>query len=148
MKRLLSYLTIIVIVLIPFTFYSCGTMYGAKGTEDARNFERIGEFPNVSKSDLYIRANSWFVATFVSAESVIEFNDKESGKIMGKFTYEYDEGVYTYRVRQVISVDIKDGKIRFIVNDPYYRVTSGAGKYYSNTPYNMPISAIPAHSFR
>ena len=37
-----------------------------------------------SKDELYILANSWFVAQFNSGKSVIQLNDKEAGVIIGK----------------------------------------------------------------
>lgn len=37
-----------------------------------------------TKDELYIRANQWMVRTFKSAKSVIQYQDKEAGKIMGK----------------------------------------------------------------
>src|SRR5690625_7103367 len=71
----------------------------------------------MKKDDLYIRTNGWFVETFNSPESVIEFQDKEAGKIMGKYVYTYSEGVYTYAVRQTISIDIREGRLRMSIRE-------------------------------
>jgi hypothetical protein len=122
-------------ILLSAFLYACGTMMGAKASEEARRFEKVIDIPNLSKSDIYIKANAWFVETFNSAESVIEFQDKESGKIMGKYVFSYAEGVYTYDVRQTISIDIKDGKVRIVINDPYFRTTSGMGQKYYDAKY-------------
>ncbi|MEX0598936.1 MAG: hypothetical protein WD512_20800 [Candidatus Paceibacterota bacterium] len=37
--------------------------------------------------DLYIDVNTWMVETFNSAESVIQFSDKESGIVMGRYFF-------------------------------------------------------------
>ncbi|WP_233248578.1 DUF4468 domain-containing protein, partial [Desulfonatronum sp. SC1] len=70
-------------------------MMGTTAPEEARRYERIIEVPNHTKSEIYVKANAWFVETFNSAENVIEFNDRESGRVMGKYVFTYNEGVYT-----------------------------------------------------
>ncbi|PTN28985.1 hypothetical protein C6366_18615, partial [Desulfonatronum sp. SC1] len=80
---------------IIITFYSCASMMGTTAPEEARRYERIIEVPNHTKSEIYVKANAWFVETFNSAENVIEFNDRESGRVMGKYVFTYNEGVYT-----------------------------------------------------
>jgi hypothetical protein len=89
MKRVLFY-SVLTVLLSAF-LYACGTMMGAKAPEEARRFEKVIDVPGFSKSDLYVKANAWFVETFNSAESVIEFQDKEAGKIMGKYVFSYYE---------------------------------------------------------
>src|SRR5690625_5187989 len=112
MKKLIT-LIFTVVLISPF-LSSCGTMMGAKVDESERSIDEIVEAPGMKKDALYIRANGWFVETFNSPESVIEFQDKEAGKIMGKYVYTYSEGVYTYAVRQTISIDIREGRLRKI----------------------------------
>ncbi|MDR1809196.1 MAG: DUF4468 domain-containing protein [Prevotella sp.] len=124
-------------VLFAVILYGCGTMMGAAASEESRRFETIIDVPNLSKSDLYVKVNAWFVEKFNSAESVIEFQDKEAGKIMGKYVYTYSEGIYTYAVRQTISIDVRDNKLRFVVNDPYFKTTSGMGQAYPDAQYSI-----------
>jgi hypothetical protein len=113
----------------------CATMMGTKATPEMRTYERIIEVPGQTKDRIYIKANSWFVETFNSAESVIEFQDKEAGKIMGKYVFSYAEGVYTYSVKQTVDISIKDDKVRVIINNPLYKITSGMGETYYNATY-------------
>ncbi len=125
------------IVAVLSTFlYSCASMMGAVAPEEARRYERIIEVPNHTKSDIYVKTNAWFVETFNSAESVIEFQDRESGRIMGKYVFSYNEGVYTHVVRQTISIDCRDNRVRIVINDPYYKTTQGMGQYYPNAQYS------------
>lgn len=114
----------------------CATMMGAKATPEMRTYERIIETPGQTKDEIYIKANSWFVETFNSAESVIEFQDKEAGKIMGKYVFSYTEGVYTHIVKQTVDISIKDEKVRVIINNPLYKTTSGLGETYYNATYS------------
>jgi hypothetical protein len=39
---------------------------------------------SIKSTELYVRAHEWFAKTFKSAQSVIQLDDKEAGKILGK----------------------------------------------------------------
>ncbi len=133
MVKLITFLTSI--ILAGFTLNGCATMMGAKAAPEMRTFEKVIEVSGKAKDQIYIKANGWFVETFNSAESVIEFQDKEAGKIMGKYVFTYSEGVYTYSVKQTVDIEMKEGKIRVKVNNPLYKATSGMGETYYNATY-------------
>lgn len=40
---------------------------------------------NISKDVLFVRANNWMVDAFKNAKSVIQFTDKDSGSISGRY---------------------------------------------------------------
>lgn len=106
---------------ISISFSGCAG-FVKKADPALRTYEKIVDLPNQTKNDLYIKANSWFVHTFTSAESVIEFQDKEAGKIMGNYTFDFGVGLDIYTIRQTISLDIKDNKIRVIISNPFYKL--------------------------
>jgi len=135
MKKQISILSCTAIILLIAS--GCGTMMGTKASPEMRTYERIIEIPDQTQDQIYIKANSWFVETFNSAESVIEFQDKEAGKIMGKYGFSYAEGVYTYSVKQTVDISIKDDKVRVIINNPLYKTTSGLGETYYNATYSL-----------
>ena len=60
-----------------------------------------------TKNELFIKANEWMVRSFKDAKSVIQFQDKEAGKIMGKYLmHSYsttDTDVYS-----LITIEVKD----------------------------------------
>ncbi|MDR1594292.1 MAG: DUF4468 domain-containing protein [Prevotellaceae bacterium] len=102
-------------------------------------YKRIITVQDKNKDEIYILSNCWLVESFVSAESVIEFQDKEAGKIIGKCLLSpvmsladptsrlFGTGAakdYTFKC--VISVDAKDGaaRITFIVNERLSRADS------------------------
>ncbi len=60
---------------------------GTVASSEKRTFKRIIEVPNRTKNSLYVSANSWFVDIFDYAGSVIEFTDKEQGRIIGKYVF-------------------------------------------------------------
>ena len=103
--------------LIFFLFTACSTTKVAVPVVE--DHEKILEVPGVTKVELYARANAWFVETFNSSESVIEFQDKGIGKIMGKYTWNIKDSfgnIFSYR--NVISVEVKEGRARIKFYDP------------------------------
>ncbi len=112
-------LAILFIVTISLT--GCSLMLGTTASPEKRIFKRLIEVPNRSKNSLYVSANSWFVDTFDYAGSVIEFTDKEEGRIIGKYVFNTFQGIQNFIVRQTITVDVKDNKVRLTISNPYYK---------------------------
>ena len=132
-KAALMYYSLFITLLITLT--SCATMTDKDLKPEDAEISEVIEVPSVDKNTLFIRANSWAVDTFVSAESVIEFSDKEGGIIKGKYVMEYAEGVYTYDLRSTLTINVKDGAAKITITDPYFKVTSGLGERYYDTSY-------------
>jgi hypothetical protein len=97
-------------------------MYGPKASADQKQFEKIIDIQKKSKNDLYVSANTWFVDTFNSAGSVIQYQDKDAGKIMGKYSFSFQESMYRYNIKQTLALDVKDGKVRVRIYDPEFAI--------------------------
>lgn len=102
------------------------TIYGKKADDSLRSFQKVIDAPGQSKTELYLKANEWAVKNFVKANSVIEFSDKDAGKIMGKFVYEFQDGIYDTLIRSTVTVESKDGKVRISLEDPNSKILSSA----------------------
>lgn len=114
----------VMLVLLSLFIFNCGTMKTGQNVKpEQRKYQKIFKISNTRKNELYRRANQWFVDNFTSAESVIEYQDKESGDIMGKYVFSTTVGIYHHDIRQTISVNLKDGKARLRIKDPYSRIT-------------------------
>lgn len=77
------------------------------------------------KTELYSRAREWFAKAYKSSTNVIQMDDKESGKIVGKalmqvyhraFGKDHVSGFINY----TISVYIKDGRYKYEVANFYH----------------------------
>lgn len=76
----------------------------------------------ISQYELYSRGREWFAKTYNSATDVIQMEDKEAGKIIGKALMPVywkalgmsGEGGH---IRYTISVYFKDGKFRYEIAD-------------------------------
>jgi len=133
-----------VLFLLLLSVIGCST-YNA-GTPLAQAPEpqiRVIDVPNQSKSDLYLMVNSWFVETFSSSESVIEFRDKEAGRIMGKYVDQVSDGSYAYYIKSTITVDVKEGKVRVTMSNPKIRIYANKFGYTTGTQNDYyPVSTV------
>lgn len=78
-----------------------------------------------SKTELYIKASTWMVETFSDAKSVIQFSDKESGTVMGKYLLkntttvfrDFDGHPTTFgeEIYVIIKILIIDNSVKIIV---------------------------------
>lgn len=83
-------------------------------------FENVIEIPNKSKMDLYNNAKQWFVDYFRSSKDVIQNEDKDQGRIIGKgiiFIKLKALVTQTYDDKITIQIDCKDGKYRYRIYD-------------------------------
>ena len=82
---------------------------------------KIIENLSENKSDLYVKANKWMIKSFNNAESVIQFSDKESGTISGKYLLfgSISAGLYgasiDSRIFATINVECKNNKAKIEV---------------------------------
>ena len=71
-----------------------------------------------TKEELYIKAFEWVSRTYGSAKAVIDMQDKEAGKIIGKAIVDLD-GLKNLsgKVKYLIAIDTKDGKYRCTISN-------------------------------
>lgn len=109
-------IVMVVLVLIVLTT-GCVTMATAK------TFSEVVEVEGKSSNEIYIAANQWAVETFKSAKSVIQFSDKESGVVSGRYATSGMIGLAPATIYSVINIEVKDGRYRLTISDPYYETT-------------------------
>ena len=117
---------------------SCASIgYGEEIPLDERIEQRTIGIEAASRSDLFVRANSWAVDAFVSADSVIEFSDADAGLMKGKYVTYYQEGLYNVRVRATLTIELKDGAARVTIDNPMSQVVGDSlnGAYPDPRPY-------------
>lgn len=139
MKKLFLFIS------ISFTFFACVSTNIP--TPEETTFERIEENLDKSQENLYILSNQWLVDNFNNAESVIEFQDKENGIILGKYSYKtrvvQSLGFSTIDyVKSTIKIHIKDNAVKITISDPSVR--NNAGQYGINwrSPYSEDLKKV------
>jgi hypothetical protein len=80
----------------------------------------------LSSNELYLRARAWFAESYRSAQDVIQMDDKENGKIIGKGNIRYTSRIFVGSegtkgwIRYTISIQVKDGRYRYEITDFYH----------------------------
>lgn len=106
---------------------SCSTM--KKLPVDQKPYDVVVDVPGKSANELYVLSNEWFVKTFNNAESVIQFQDKDAGKILGKYIGECSTTLYKYKFKSTITVEVKESKARISFSDALTEEINLAGTY-------------------
>lgn len=89
-------------------------------------FTEVVEAKGVSKNDLYVAAKEWFVLTFKSADAVLQMDDNQNGRLIGKgyseITLPPILGISTTtRMYYTISISIKDDRFKYEISRIYYK---------------------------
>ena len=85
-------------------------------------YESVVSVDGASSEELYIRATEWFAKRFNSANDVIQMQDKEAGKIIGKGAFRIKKGLYVVgsQVHYTISIFAKEGRYKYAITDIYH----------------------------
>jgi len=113
MKKLF-FLSIVIILII--SIQSCATVILSQERT------KVVKVEGKTKNELYIRANTWMVETFNNAESVIQFSDKESGIVTGKYVMAtiVAGSKIRHNVHSIIKIQVKDGSTKITITPESY----------------------------
>lgn len=76
------------------------------------------QIPNKSQEEIYNKTRQWFSQYFVSGESVVDYEDKATGTIIGNGIAENGSqlgGLIIHKFEYNIRIDTKDEKLRAVV---------------------------------
>ena len=107
--------------------------------------EKIIPVPNETKNELYVKANNWMVDTFTNAKSVVQFTDKESGTISGRYFLGnvVPESQYgaAINVFATIKIRVKDKACRIQITPDQFSYVSGMS-YYTEDMARKDINSL------
>ena len=133
----------VTILIIIFSLVSCGVPKIV--TTSASQYEKEVEAPG-TKQEIYVRSNEWMVKMFNDAKSVIQFQDKEQGTIIGKYLLHSTKIPVGYGMEvgddifAVIKIMVKDNRAKIIIEP------QGAWKYGQQGIYTLDYSPEMAES--
>lgn len=84
------------------------------------DFTEAIEIDTTNKNELYSRAREWFAHTFISANDVLQMDDKDNGKLIGKATDKMPEMGANAVMHFTVSIYIKDNKYKYSFSDIHY----------------------------
>lgn len=118
-------------------------LYEVDGSEIV--IQRVIELKDMSKSDIYLQVQEYINKTYRDANSVIQIEDKEAGKIVAK-------GCYQFRVNEsfalsallftswhVFKAEIKEGKVRITISSENTEYEQSASQYSSYRKVNCAL---------
>ena len=113
MKKFYSILCVLVLFIS-----GCGG-YGRAVSPYELESLTVYDVPNLKKDEIFERSKIWIAKTFKSAKAVIEYEDKETGVIVGNgaVTCHANAGLAEFNVLFTLEEEIKDGKIRIKINN-------------------------------
>jgi hypothetical protein len=94
-------------------------------------YSEIIQVDSVNSQELYVRAHAWFAHTFISAQNVIQLDDKEAGRIIGKGTFAVADNVENPGLMNVhvsgtvdftIEIQTKDGRYKYIFTNLSFKL--------------------------
>jgi hypothetical protein len=112
--------SLILVLMVVIAICSCATLGTDPDISNATKYEDVVEAPGMSAADLYNKVNMWFVDVFKSADSVIQYSDKDAGVIKGKYSFSTTYMMFPADIVSTITVEVKDGKYRVLFNDPHF----------------------------
>lgn len=107
----------ILVLIFVIAISSCVIHRTSPIDTNLRTYEKVIDLPEKSKEDIFVLSNKWMVETFNSAQSVIEYSDKEAGTIMGKYVFDYTG----HFVKSIIQIDARENKCRIHFKNPLIR---------------------------
>lgn len=104
----------------------------------------------LSKNEIYVKVFEWVAKKFNSANDVIQMQDKEAGKIIGKGNFTVDgpkNGFGTPlsidRVKFTLTIDIKDGRYRCVISDMLHEAGPSKGRMSSPSYGSLEAESVP-----
>lgn len=116
MKNLFILLTLFIVVE-----KASGQIILIDSTTNKVSFKEVVSLENTPKDAIYLRAREWFANTFKSSQNVIQMDDKDGGKLIGKgfskSSFKYLGIVLYFKIWYTINITIKDNKYRIEITD-------------------------------
>jgi len=113
--------------------------------EEDKTFSQVFETPGFTKDILYEKVKIWIAQNFKSAKSVIEYDNKENGSIIGNGNIKYPcSGLscvaqYDWTVPFTMRVDMKDDKFRLTFSNLHvaWPAKSDSAGYHPASDFEM-----------
>lgn len=109
----------LLIILLNFSLFSF-----SQETSKELIYTNVVKLDSITKAnELYSIAKSWFAEKYNSAQDVIQLDDKENGKIIGKGKFKYNSNVFSYSngtkgyISYTISIAVKDGRYKYEIKN-------------------------------
>lgn len=102
--------------------------------------------PSQDQKNIYNKTRQWFSQYFVSGKSVVDYENPETGTIIGNGVAQIGSdpfGIIQYKIEYNIRIDTKDGRFRALTNIVKHTNTDSKGTYtVNNVSKNRETDAV------
>lgn len=120
---------LILITLAPVSLAAQDLYFPIDKSTDKVTYSTIEEV-NKSKEILFKNAQTWVAKSFGDYKSVLQFEDKEAGKLIVKGIADVTSDKNP-KIKFTVEIDVKDSKYRAIITDIYLGKAIYTGIYYA-----------------
>jgi len=125
MKKIFSYT--FYLLVITFTFYGCSAASMTPLSNDT-TLNKVVEVENMSKEEIFLNSMEWFSTTFNESKSVIDYQDKEAGKIIGNGAISHVYAtIVSGQVKFSVKIEIKENRARISLTNFSAKIIGSSG---------------------
>ena len=84
-------------------------------------YQEVISIDSTNQQDLYDKLHQWVAKTYVSANDVIQYNDKDTGKIIAKGLYKTTNYGWEVYLRHTLTLEAKDNRFRVTFDQLAYQ---------------------------
>jgi len=124
MKKIINIL--IFTTISSFIFYGCAGSLTAVTNNTELN--KVVEVENMSKDEIFVKSMEWFSRTFKESKSVIDYQDKEAGKIIGNgaITHFFNL-IVNGQVKFSVKIEAKENRSRITLSNFSSKIIGTSG---------------------
>lgn len=129
--------SVFALTILTVNLFSQENIFPIDSTTGKITYSGIIKVDSINSQELYLRARIWFVHSFVSAKNVIQLDEKESGRIIGKGIFDVSDNnnhnsiVYVPIIGTVdftVEIQTKDERYKYVFSDFSYKINGETEK--------------------
>jgi len=142
MKKIINIL--ILTTISSFIFYGCA---GMTVVNNDTELMRVIKVENMSKDEIFVKSMEWFSRTFKESKSVIDYQDKEAGKIIGNGAItHYFNMIVNGQVKFSVKIEAKENRSRITLSNFSSKIIGSSGPavdgYLMQGEYNKALPKL------
>lgn len=101
-----------IVVLLAFLSVFVASCASVPLTKENLTKQVVVDLPGLSKDAIYKKSLEWIAVSFGSGKEVLEYQNKEDGKIIGNISTVMPSLVLSFKAGSSLTIEAKDGKAR------------------------------------
>jgi hypothetical protein len=138
-------LLLLALLLVSFKVFSQESILPIDSTTGKITYSEVIKVDSVLATELFVRANIWFVNNFNSAKNVIQLSDKEAGVVIGKGNFPVtcnnpNRSAFNVFIQGTVDftleIQTRDGRYKYSITDISFKGLAG-------NPYDLFSDVYP-----